>query len=170
MFISEELAANFFYYSPEKSGLCWKEDRGKRIKAGTPAGSFDKTIKYWRIKIKHKSFLAHRLVWILNKGCIPKGIHIDHKDRNTFNNCIDNLRQATVTENNRNITKRLDNTSGITGVCFATREKKWIAYISLDGKQKELGRYKDIYSAQLARKNAEHTHYNKFSPLGGYNE
>ena len=60
--------------------------------------------------------------------------------------------------------------SGKTGVCFATREKKWIAYISLDGKQKELGRYKNIYSAQLARKNAEHTHYNKFSPLGGYNE
>jgi hypothetical protein len=50
------------------------------------------------------------------KGAIPEGLVVDHIDRDSSNNLIDNLRLVTGEVNARNSRMSVNNTSGITGV------------------------------------------------------
>lgn len=57
---------------------------------------------YMQGQINKKRYLVHRLVadtFLLNLKGKPQ---VDHKDRNRSNNCVDNLRWATPSENQRN--------------------------------------------------------------------
>lgn len=69
-------------------------------------------INYWRGKheryyrnAQHKPHSLHRAVWEYHYGIIPNGMVIDHIDRNTDNNQIENLRCVTQGENNLNISE-----------------------------------------------------------------
>ena len=62
---------------------------------------------------------------------------VDHIKRNPFDNRLENLRVVTVQENNRNATKRHDNTSGFVGVY--KRQNRWIANIH-DNNNKEISK------------------------------
>lgn len=54
-----------------------------------------------------RGYLVHRLVFETFKGSLPeKGKVVDHIDRNKKNNFIDNLREASRTENAKNIDKK----------------------------------------------------------------
>ena len=44
-----------------------------------------------------------------------------------------------------------NNTSGIKGVSFEQRSKKWQAYITINGRQEHLGYFVDIEDAKKAR-------------------
>lgn len=48
----------------------------------------------------------HRQVWIYHNGEIPKGLVIDHIDRDKNNNQIDNLRLVSSSENNKNVSEQ----------------------------------------------------------------
>lgn len=65
---------------------------------------------------KSKKFLAHRIIWILENGTIPKGSLIDHKDRNPSNNNIHNLRLASHQENAWNRKANINSYSTFKGV------------------------------------------------------
>ena len=64
----------------------------------------------------------------------PEGMTVDHINRMTLDNRIENLRYATQTEQNINqgISKR--NTSGVKGVGFSRRENMWRARLNYKGK------------------------------------
>lgn len=64
----------------------------------------DKNSGYYR-NAHVKPHSLHRQVWIYHNGKIPKGMTIDHIDRNKNNNQIENLRLATYSQNNLNISK-----------------------------------------------------------------
>lgn len=78
---------------------------------------------------------------------------VDHIDRNPRNCHVSNLRWATQSENMKNIKKLAKNTSGVTGVYYHAKNKKWIAQLSCEGTVKYIGSYttkeeaSDIYSA-----------------------
>ena len=97
-----------------------------------------------------KHILIHRQVanaFLLNnsnKSCV------DHIDHNPKNNNIRNLRFATHQENSRNISKRNDNTSGYIGVSYKKRDKKWMASITISGKQKHIGYFNTAEEASNA--------------------
>lgn len=59
--------------------------------------------RYWYVTLMHegikKSYRVHRLVYLTFVGDIPKNKVIDHIDGNTSNNCINNLRCVTPSEN-----------------------------------------------------------------------
>lgn len=55
-----------------------------------------------RVNGKKKRFFVHRLVLKAFVGCCPDGHEVDHKDRDTSNNRLDNLRYVTKSQNNRN--------------------------------------------------------------------
>lgn len=62
----------------------------------------DKSSGYYR-NSSAKPHSLHRQVWIYHNGSIPDGMTIDHIDRDKNNNQISNLRLATHSQNNKNV-------------------------------------------------------------------
>lgn len=89
------------------------------------------------------------------------GYVVDHKDRNKLNNKKINLRFLTKAGNAINSKLSKNNTSGIKGVQKA-RSGRWVARLSLGGKNMYLGTYDTIEEAAQARKEAEEKY---FKPL-----
>lgn len=90
------------------------------------------------VALNKKDFPRSVLIWILHNGNYDAGLEIDHKNLNTIDDKIDNLRLATRSENacNQGITKK--NTSGARGVSWCNRENKWIVHICKNKKQKHV--------------------------------
>lgn len=90
---------------------------------------------------KSKTLTVHKLVansFIENP---ENKLCIDHKNRNTLDNYLSNLRWATRSENMQNKSKMKNNTSGFIGVSFCKRSNKWVAYYTLNSKRKHIGYY-----------------------------
>ena len=76
---------------------------------------------------------------------------IDHKDQNTLNNTLTNLRPCSKSQNAMNSKIPVNNTSGYKGVSWKQDKKKWKAYLTLDHTQIHLGYFDDIEDAVRAR-------------------
>ena len=92
------------------------------------------------------------------------GKYYDHKNNNPLDNRKDNLRKATQQENCQNSSLAKNNTSGFTGVSWVNRDKKWVAYISVDNKRKRLGSFLKKEDAIKTRLKAEIKYYGEFAP------
>lgn len=113
-------------------------------------------LKIATIEPKTKKFMfMHQLL-----GCK----HYDHIDHNELNNCRNNLRPATISQNNQNHSIRKDNTSGVSGVSFDGVNNRWVAYINENGKRKYVYSSIDKEKAIKARLLAEKEYYGEFAP------
>lgn len=124
--------------------FCWYEenDRGyHRVRA------YDRETK--------KSVFMHYIV---------ADKHYDHIDKNAFNNRKYNLRKASVSENNRNRSLRKDNVSGVIGVTFKDRYKKWLARIKVNNNDVHLGYFLNKEDSIKARLEAEAKYFGDFAP------
>lgn len=108
---------------------------------------------YRRGAIFYRSYLAHRVAWLIHTGSWPC-VRIDHIDGARSNNRFDNLRLAPGSENARNTRRRSDNTSGVTGVIWNKLARKWEAYIAVNSKKIHLGLFDTLEEASSARKAA----------------
>ena len=122
-----EVLSKSFSYNPETGDILWKVSAGT-AKAGSVAGCLAEG--YILLGCGRRLLKAHRVAWMLHYGVDPV-LDIDHKNGIGTDNRIENLRLATVHENTRNARMRNDNTSGIKGVCWCKRRRKWKA--SLNG-------------------------------------
>lgn len=122
--------------------------KGQRVR--NKAVGCRNTINYIVIYIG-KLFLAHRLAWLYTYGAWPTR-DIDHINGDRSDNRICNLREATRSENNQNQRKaRKDNkSSGVLGVSWYERDKKWKPQISINGKRVYLGYFDTIAEARAA--------------------
>ena len=136
----EDLDYSQFFEYDETSSSClrWKVSRG-RVKQGSIAGTLDSK-NQWTVKLNGVSLRAHRLVYILNHGSIPEGLEIDHKDRNSQNNIITNLRAVTHKENIINRVPKQKNPTGFRGVYLAP-SGRFRQTIGLHGTTTYLGTY-----------------------------
>jgi len=139
-------------YDPDTGLLRRKKRRGK-LKIGEPAGTV-RTDRYVLIHIEGEKYYAHRLAWLYVYGYLPEN-EIDHINRNAADNRLCNLREVSRQCNAKNYGNRKDNTSGIKGVSWNKKERRWTPCIELDGKQHHLGSYKDFDNAVCARLAAE---------------
>lgn len=115
----------------------WKSKK-PGVVIGKQAGTFD--YKGYRcIVINRKSYKAHRLVFLFHHGYLPKCI--DHINGIKSDNRIENLREATESQNKANRGKTKVNTSGFKGVFKAHHGKKWRAQIKHGNKQIFLGKF-----------------------------
>lgn len=129
----------------EWSGLVWRVSRGRTAKTGGRAGNkkahhSDKNKFYWEVMIDGKSYYVSRVIYYMTHYEDPRDIQVDHKDRNPYNNNIQNLRL----DINRDIqianqSTRCSNTSGVNNVSWHKRLKKWMAYLSVQGHRIHLG-------------------------------
>jgi hypothetical protein len=107
-----------------------------------------------------KHIFLHKL--IMND--FENTMDIDHIDTNRkYNNRKSNLRVAKRIENCRNRKLNKNNTSGVTGVYWVSREQKWRATIKVNYKRIELGDFDDFDKAVKARKDAEKIYFKNFS-------
>lgn len=95
---------------------------------------------------KQKVIFMHRLI-----SKTPNGFDTDHINRNKLDNRLVNLRIVTRQINAFNVSPQKNNKSGITGVTWVTRDKKWMARIQI----KTLGLFKKKSLAILTRRTAE---------------
>ena len=112
------------------------------------------SLGYVTVRIKRKIYKAHRIVWLWHYGYMPEG-DIDHINRDRADNHIENLREAGRVCNARNTGNHTSNTSGVKGVHWYTRENKWIAYITVEGRLRYLGAYSEYVEAVCHRLAAE---------------
>ena len=105
---------------------------------------------YPTLQVNKVSYKLHRLIWLHIYGYFPE--QIDHKNRNKLDNRLSNLRESNYSINNKNLSKRVDNTSGVTGV--HKHYGKWRARIKVNKKMIYLGVYESKQDAILVRKKA----------------
>jgi len=84
-----------------------------------------------------KSFLVHRLVALAFFG--PSKLEVNHKDKNTKNNRVNNLEYVTKRENISHKFDKTKTSSRRTGVYFNKKAGKFQACISINGKNYNLG-------------------------------
>jgi hypothetical protein len=149
--ITQKEVKELFTYNPEIGILKWRKS-GKGRKKSAIAGNINSK-GYVVVCVKGKSYKAHKLIWLGMTGFFPKN-QIDHIDRIKHNNKWKNLRDVTQFQNMRNRGLQKNNTSGIKGVCFNKKTKKWEAYIN-NKKRINLGLYKEFSTAVQVRKEAE---------------
>jgi len=118
--------------------------------AGKPALRAEKGNGYLYGNIFNKNALAHRVAWCISKGYWPKGF-VDHINGVRSDNRIENLRDVSCSENNRNrIHPARHKHYGISKV-----RGKWAARISIGGKNICLGTFPTESEAAIARVRAE---------------
>lgn len=134
--------------------LYWRESVAFRVKAGDKAGTLHTltrrkhTSKYIRVCYDHKSYMAHRIIFLMHHGYLPE--QIDHIDGNGLNNDIENLRAATGSENQANKGKPSNNTSGFKGVSWNKKNQTWEASIVANNKKRFLGYFDSPEDAHYA--------------------
>ena len=104
---------------------------------------------YIRTKIAGKTYAVHRFIFAMHNGYFPP--LIDHIDRNILNNKIENLREATISENNINTGLRKNNTSGYKGVSFYKTKNNWASKIKRNNKWYHIGYFNTPEEAHQAR-------------------
>lgn len=109
------------------------------------------------------SVSLHR--FILNN---PKGI-IDHKDGHGLNNRKSNLRIASILQNRANSKTPSTNKSGFKGVCYSSRDKAYIVWLTVNRKRYYGGRFQNIllaankYNEMASEKLGEFARLNRFT-------
>ena len=138
---------------------------GRAGEVGQIAGCLHKGKGYIHVKIKAKSFKAHRLVFLYHNGYLPD--FVDHIDGNKRNNKIENLREATKEENCQNQKVRSTNTSGCKGVSWDKVKSKWKVALCKNYKSIYFGLYEDLELASLVAMEATELIHGRFSAYKG---
>ncbi|MBS4893731.1 MAG: hypothetical protein KHZ90_08150 [Veillonella parvula] len=111
-----------------------------------------------------KTTRMHRLILnVIDSGyqlCVDHINHIKHDNRKI------NLRKCNNSENQRNRGLPSNNKSGVKGVSWHSRKKKWQANIYVNSVNIYLGLYKDINEARKIRREAEEKYFGEFNYKG----
>lgn len=168
--LSQELLKECFDYN-EDGYFIWKErplhhfsNAGNQARfntnwAGKRAGYFNKRTDskregfgYWKVRITLDGFQGmfrlHRLIFLYHKGFLPK--IVDHKDNNSENNKISNLRSSNLVLNGCNRYLQPNGSSKYKGVHLNKVNKKWYAAIMYKGILYGCGSYENELDAAYA--------------------
>ena len=147
-------------YEPDTGVIRWiakGKGRIKKKEAGTLLHS-----GYAGICIGPKRWQSHRIAWALHYGEWPKD-QIDHINGIRTDNRICNLREASNNQNGKNLGLSKANTSGFKGVCFDKQTGKWRAFIKVNFKLINIGRFVNLQDAINARVAAEQQYFGEWN-------
>lgn len=107
---------------------------------------------YYEVSVKSKSSDRREVLARMLMSPVPKGMLVDHINRNSLDNRRVNLRLATPRENAANIGKRRCNHVGSSKYKGVSRTKNgtWSAAINFAGKRFWIGTYSDEETAAMA--------------------
>jgi len=162
MELTQDYLRSLFLYS-EDGVLVWNKRKANFLNEGQVAGFINKKFKRRVIRIDGVNYLGARLIFCFHHGYFPE--IVDHKDRDTTNDKIENLRAATAQENTTNRTSHKNSTSQYLGVCYTKSRNRWQAYISINRKVVRLGYFKTEAEAVVARNKASALHHGEFANI-----
>lgn len=133
--ISHDDLLRLVSYDPEAGIITRRVRTSNRVRVGDAIGSMSSS-GYLMGIIAGQRGCIHQFAWFYVHGTWPDH-WIDHKDGDKLNNRINNLRQATASQNLGNKKRQSNNTSGFKGV--HPKRNKWCAQIKHMGKCQTLG-------------------------------
>lgn len=150
-------------------GVVLIESKGKILECLYDPEHFELVSRYrWNLhnkgyavtNINGKQVLMHRLIL----GVVDTEIQVDHKHHNKLDNRTANLRVCTPSENRRNSQKHKENAhSNLKGIYLD--RGRWHAQISMNGKVKNLGRYRSDFVAARVYDRSARLHHKEFAYL-----
>lgn len=155
MITTEYLRARLHYN--EKSGIfiwkirevCKPTDKTWNKKFAGKETGYLRHNGYKVINLMGKEYSSSRLAWLYVHGVMPKK-EIDHINGDRSDNRIENLREASRSENAINRGVQSNNTSGAKGVWKRKGMNSWVAEIGVRGKRVKLGSFRTREAAKNA--------------------
>ncbi len=140
-------------FDPVTGLFHWKVRTSERISIGDQAGciaNLKGDRKYIWIRLDGKLHQAHRLAWAYHYDEQPPA-RIDHEDGDGTHNWIENLREATQSQNCANMRKTIKSATGFRGVYpYSTTGLKFEAKAMKDGKSVRFGVFDSPEAAYAA--------------------
>ena len=143
----------------KNGSLYWRSNR-KAALVGQRAGA-DHVKGYRQIYYDGKYFLEHQLIWAMKYGYFPK--QLDHINSNKQDNRIENLREATNSQNQKNTKTRITSKSGVKNVKWILHMKKWQVRLRVNKTPKIVGYFDDLELAELVAIEARNKFHGKYS-------
>jgi hypothetical protein len=153
------LIRDIFDYRPDGM-LVWKINTGKKRLIGTIAGSSREPDGYQRVGLYGRDYYLHHLVWAWHHGSWPAK-RLDHQRGNPANNPIENLREASQSQNLANSkARKRDYPKGVSPVRGAST---YNARITVNYTQINLGNYRSEALAHAAYLDAARRYFGDFA-------
>jgi hypothetical protein len=130
-----------FWKFVDQSSACW-------IWTGATAGESG---TYGSIRVNGRNAYAHRVSYEIAFGAIPAGMVIDHICHTR--KCVRpaHLQAVSQKQNSENLTgARPSSKTGIRGVSWSKRAKKWVAFVRHNRKNNYAGLYESLEEAEVA--------------------
>lgn len=153
--LTQEYLKEVFEYKDGK--LYWKVSK-PNVNVGDTVGNPNGT-GYLQTKVNYKRYVVHQLIFMLHHGYCPP--QVDHIDGDRSNNRIENLREATPSQNSMNTKLRRDNRSGTKGVY--SKNGKWAVQIRANGITRYRGTFGDLELAALVAEEARNKYHGEFA-------
>jgi hypothetical protein len=164
MEITAEIVRELFDYAPDTGVLSWRERELKWFSsqhacsawnsrfAGKRAGGLvvgESGYRRRSVAVFNKKHLEHRIIWMWMTGEEPPA-NIDHDNRDATDNRWVNIASSTPLANQHNLSRNINNRSGVTGVHWHKGAGKWAAGVTLNRKAIHLGLFEEIDEAAMA--------------------
>lgn len=155
----EQTILHYLSYDSETGEFHWINRPSNRVRLGDVAGSANRH-GYVQIRIDGRFYMAHRLAFLFKCGKWPTE-DVDHIDGVKTNNRFDNLRLASDEINAQNLrtAKSSNKSSGVLGVYYHRRARRWMSTIYVNGKHKYLGLFDTPEQAHQAYLNEKRIHH-----------
>jgi hypothetical protein len=164
MELTQEMVKKMFDYRADGELIRRHSIMGNGNYAGAVVGTKPtgaRNFRYSTTKIHGEHWCVHKLIYLYHHGVVPD--QLDHINRDSTDNRIENLRPANSSENTRNRRLFSNNTSGCKGVTWNKRIKKWQSYVSMNSKTKHLGYFEDLELADLVSTEARDLYHGKYA-------
>jgi hypothetical protein len=158
--LTKELVLERFEYID--GAIYWRTKTAIAVTVGKRAGG-NHGDGYRCVSINNKRYLEHRIIFLMHYGYLPQ--FIDHIDCNKLNNRIENLREASIFQNNQN-NPNVRSATGEKGIYFNTKRNKYHCQIWANGKCKSVGYFENLDEAKSAMLNARTNLHKDFANSG----
>ena len=142
--------------------LYWKKNTRNTF-VGDEAGGLNGE-GYVTVGYKHKRLLAHRVIFAMHHGYLPE--FVDHINGDKSDNRIENLRSASMSDNNRNRLANKNNKTGAKNVCWLEKKGKWLVQIMANRKRVVSKCFDDFELAELVAMEARNKYHGSFANHG----